>query len=172
MKYKFSLELEMIIAEARNIALNSGCDYISIIHFLIADCKSNSSTSIKGFLFKNETDYEEFCNNQRIGETITTSDDIPLTKDAESVVKTAFFLWRKNIYVSELIEPYHLFLAGSLMRKSSFKKLFINKKEIDKRLEEYYISANCFSNDRINKTFFFKLIQKLNLIKLYQFLLV
>jgi len=117
MDRNFSDELKKIIAESIIIALELGYDYVSITHIFIADCKLNFNSSIKKFAFESDSDFIDFFNQQKIDQAILIADDLPLTKDAEKVIRNGIYLWEKAVYCSDFVEPYHLFLVASLMKK-------------------------------------------------------
>ena len=76
----FSAESKAVVAESRLIALELGYNYISTVHFLLADCMSGFNDSIKDFLFSSEEEFNSFYESQRIGELFSAVDSLPLTK--------------------------------------------------------------------------------------------
>jgi len=62
----FSESFKNVIATTRLIALDLGCDYISTIHFFLADCQLHPLSSLKGLFFKNEADFNGFIKSAEL----------------------------------------------------------------------------------------------------------
>jgi hypothetical protein len=60
MTYKFSPEFKELISQSREIAIDLGYDYISTIHFFLADCESKRADSLLKFAFEDEAGYQVF----------------------------------------------------------------------------------------------------------------
>ena len=157
----FSKEIKDVISQSREIALELGCDHVSTIHLFLADCKINSSHSIKNFVFENETGFQTFYTNQKIAEPIVLAEDIPLTLEAEYAIKKAFKLWNRKKYFDHELRPYHLFLAAAQLPETLFYSIFQNKKELFEKLEQYYIKIGQINKEALNESFWKRLSRKI-----------
>src|SRR4249919_877241 len=95
---KFSQETRSLINESRLVAIDLGYDYISTVHFFLADCKLNNRHTIRDFAFKTVTDFQAFYNSQRIGDPTIFAESLPLTLEAEKTIKKANLLWSRRNY--------------------------------------------------------------------------
>ena len=83
---KVSFELNEVISNSRQIAINLGYDYISTLHLFFADCESKRRDSILNYCFKDEKEYQDFKKSYLLNEDkkqTLENEDIPLTKEAE-----------------------------------------------------------------------------------------
>ena len=157
----FSKELKDLIAESRLISIELGYDYISTLHFFLADCKLNKQYTIRNFAFKSEEDFEAFYKIQKIGESTILADDLLLTVEAEKTIRKAFKLWSHSIYFDSEIRPYHLFLGASLLSNSLFCSIFQPSEGLHEKLEQYYIETGQLNRDKINKGLWMRLSRNL-----------
>jgi hypothetical protein len=156
----FSEETKNVIAESKRIALSLGNDYISTIHFLLADCKLNDRYSIRNFAFKTEEDLQNFMNELKNGEPEKDLNTVPLTVEAEQTINQAFMLWNNNTYRDDKIYPYHLFLAAGGLKDTLFYTCFDPNDRLPNGLEEYYISIGQIKKENIHKSFWKKIFKK------------
>ncbi|HEY0356395.1 MAG TPA: hypothetical protein VGC29_09335, partial [Flavisolibacter sp.] len=147
------------IIQSREIALSLGYNYISTLHFFLADCKINGPGSIKFFAFDKDEDFQTFYNHHKTGEPIQLEEDLPLTVEAEKTLRKAFILWNGNNYYDQEVRPYHLFLAASLISRTTFCKIFPQERQLYERLANYYIDNGQINKNKIHKSFLIK-IQK------------
>lgn len=156
MSYQISPAFKELAAEARNIAIKMGYDYISTIHFFLADCYNNNSQSIKDFAFKNQDELHTFYNNQKIGEESIFVDSLPLTVEAEEALKKARQLI--TVYNDRQLYPYHFFLAASQQKKSLFYSILEPKEKLFERLEKYYIRKELINKNAERKSLWKKIL--------------
>jgi len=152
---------------SREIALDLGYDYISTIHFLLADCRLNGLWSIKRFAFKEDKDflraYEEF----RKGAVIENyTESLPLTIEAEQAIRKSAI--ECFIFSEKIICRHHVFWAAAKMKNSSIQSIFSNDPDLYENLVSYYSSLKLVDPNNA-KGFFKKNIHKFpfrNLIRL------
>jgi ATP-dependent Clp protease ATP-binding subunit ClpA len=156
MSYQFSPAVKKLVAEARNIAIDMGYDYISTIHFFLADCYNNSDQSIKDFAFKNQDELQVFYTNQKIGEGSIFVNSLPLTLEAEKALKKAGRLI--TMYNDKQLHPHHLFLAASQQKKSLFYAVLEPKEELFERLERYYLKKGLIKKNAERKPLWKKIL--------------
>lgn len=157
----FSPKTKELISEARLIAIELGYDYISTLHLFLADCKMNDAYSIKGFAFNSEEEFQAFIKNQRVGEPSIPVDDLLLTKEAEKTMRKAYKLWSHRNYIDSEVQPYHLFLAASLIRGSVFTSIFQTSNEVHEQLEQYYINKGQIDKAKIKKDLWMRISRML-----------
>lgn len=148
-----------LIECSREIALNSGADGISSLHIFLADCSINNIFSLRNFAFKSDIEFDEFYKEQFIEPIInrkfTNEDAIPLTKPAEQAIQNARNQQKKTLDVK--IEPYHIFLAMSKLKKSQFVSLFPKTYNLYDELLDYYKKIGCISYVKTENTLFDKI---------------
>lgn len=137
MELIFSHDAKNVIAESRNIAIDLGYDYISTIHFFLADCKRHSNYTIKNFAFRTDEELQQFYDSQIIGLPNLSLDNLPLTKEAEDMLRRAMVLV-KSTYNAMAIQPWHLFLAASQLQQTLFYSILTPKEGLFERLDKYY----------------------------------
>ncbi len=152
----FSKDLKDIMAQSRVIALSLGYDYISTIHFFLADCSTNSEYSVRKFVFGTQGDFQTFWISQKVGEPIMTAEHLLLTKEAEKTIRKAYRLWNRSNYFDEQIKPYHLFLSAALIDNSAFSSMFENDNQLYEKLERYYIEIGQIDKAKIYKPFWMR----------------
>jgi hypothetical protein len=156
----FSKEVKDIIAQSRDIALSLGYDYISTVHFFLADCKINNASSIKMFAFNTDQDFQAFYVNQKADEPILLAEDLPLTVEAEKTIRKAFKLWSHNNSFDKVIRPYHLFLAAALLPETLFCSIFPQEYQLYEKVEEYYIKTGQIEKDSVYKSLWMRYRRK------------
>jgi hypothetical protein len=155
----FSKRTKELIGFSREIAIELGYDYISTLHFLIADCKSDYTDSIRNFAFETDSDFNTFYKNQDVGKPSLLHESLPLTLEAEETVRLSVQLWHRT-YIYEEIQPYHIFLAAGTIENSFFRSLFSKEIDLVKELEKYYLNIGTIKGNDIHQSFFQKLIRK------------
>jgi len=135
----FSRELKQLIAKSRDIAIDLGYDYISTIHFFIADCESKTSSSILNFAFKSEGEFSKYKNDYTLpkDDLLNHFDcSLPLTIEAEITIK---LIEKERILdKKKLAYPNHLFLAALRNKKSLLYNSFKNMENVYESLKNYY----------------------------------
>ncbi len=99
--------------------------------------------------------------NQRVGEPSILIDNLLLTKEAEKTIRKAYKLWSHRNYIDSEVQPYHLFLAASLVRGSAFNSIFQHPDEVHERLEQYYINDGQIDRNKINKDLWMRISRRL-----------
>ena len=155
MSYNFSSATRELIGKARLVALDLGYNYISTLHFFLADCELNGKHSIKKFVFRDDLSYTTFYNKQKSPEpTIFFEEGLPLLKEAEITIRNAKI--EKRCYRDKFIEPYHILFAAIKYKKSVLFSIFKAKDEIAPRLENYYLAKGAIKQENIKKGFWYK----------------
>ncbi len=135
----FSTEFKELISKSRDVAIGLGYDYISTLHFFLADCEIKRPNSIYYFAFDNDKEYQQFktfCAQHSDTIADLTQSSIPLTKEAEKTIWTAIDEQqsRKQLYIF----PCHLFIAAIKNDKSLFYECFKHNPDILAALTQYY----------------------------------
>jgi ATP-dependent Clp protease ATP-binding subunit ClpA len=133
----FSHDTKEVISESRNIAIDLGYDYISTIHIFLADCKRHSNYTIKNFAFRTDEELQQFYDGQIKGLPDHSLDSLPLTKEAEDMLRRSVVLV-KSTYNARAVQPWHLFLAGSQLQQTQFYSILTPKEGLYERLDKYY----------------------------------
>ena len=139
----FTDSTKNVFAESRLIALDLGYDYISTLHFFLADCNLYPISSSKGLFFKNEAEFEKFYSNMRVGAPTTLLGSVPLLREAEQSLKKAKQVCRS--YRDEAIHPCHLLLAASQLPASPILNLLTIAGLTPEDLRNYYIRTGQLS---------------------------
>ena len=156
----FSPELKELISKSREIAIDLGYDYISTIHFFLADCESESKNSILNFGFKDKTEYLNFKKNytlEKVDLLNFINGSLPLTKEAETTIRlteTERMLNKQNECY-----PFHLFIAALKNKESLFFECFQKDDLILDKLTKYYQELGEFekgkmTDDQISKLYY------------------
>jgi hypothetical protein len=161
MNEHFSQETKDLISESRLIAINLGHDYISTLHFFLADCKLNDRFTIINLFFQKSEDFLNFYNAQKTICAGIYLDNIHLTLECEMTLKRAFKLWKTKNYPDAKIYPYHLFLAASMMKETTFYLIFDNKEDVFQRVERYYFDIGQLKPENKNVGIWASLKKKL-----------
>lgn len=157
----FSENAISLMAESRKIAVELGYDYISTLHLLLADCKLNYQYSIRNFIFHNDTEFDTFMGQHKIGDVSIFAETIPITKEAEQTIFKGCLLWSDSIYYDDEIRPYHFFLAASQLPETDFCLLLEPKKGLHERLERYYLQIGQIDQKNISKSLWSRFSKKL-----------
>ncbi len=144
MDNKFSQELKDLVFQSREMAINLGYDYISSIHFLLADCESKREDSIINFGFKAEDEYQNFKKHytlEKKGLLEFINESLPLTKEAELTIKLS--IKESKSEGLKLVLPKHLFIAALKNQNSLVYECFKNdEKALEKLIAFYKIFEN------------------------------
>lgn len=146
MNSNFSESTRLLISKARELAIELRSDGIASIHLFLADCITNDFFSIRNFAFQSNIEFEDFYKSLLDIESGIIYDDqnsIPLTKPCEQAIKLARSEQKK--FLDSRIEPYHIFLAMSKLKKSQFVSFFPNNADLYKDLIDYYRGIGCIS---------------------------
>ncbi len=139
MNQVFSVECKSLISKSREIAINLGYDYISTVHFFLADCESDSPLSIKKFAFVDNSDYIKFKNQytlDQINYLDHIDDSIPLTKEAESAIRLGEK--ERKVSGSDMTYPFHIIIASFKTENSVLADCFRNDPNVVDKLITYY----------------------------------
>lgn len=135
----FSDELKELISKSRDIAIKLGYDYISTVHFFIADCERNTGSSILNFCFSNHEEFEKF----KTGYTLDKPDlpglvneVLPLTTEAE---KTIHMMESERMFRKQTeAYPCHIFIAALKNKESLLFQCFTHDEDALDALTKYY----------------------------------
>jgi len=135
----FSNEFKELVSKSRDAAIELGYDYISTIHFFIADCDSNKSNSIYKFGFTDDKAYKKFKTEYTLPKVDLLdliSESLPLTKEAEQTI----LLTENQRLLRRQIEAYpcHFFLAALKNKESLLYDCFKHDEKALRSLEIYY----------------------------------
>lgn len=143
---RFSPTTAEVLADARRIAISLGYDYISTIHFFLADCAITRPGSIRDFRFKNLQQYQAFFAAMRLDTPFhTTEASLSLTLEAETTIKRAFDELR--LYPTKTLEPYHLMLAALKYPDSLLQAAFGDMPAAAEQLLLYYQCCGVIARD-------------------------
>lgn len=95
---KFSENFKELIALTRELVLDFGYDYISTIHFLLANCQLNRSWSIFNFTFNDISEFKivkKQYHTKNDNLLNFSSNSLPLTIESENI-------FRKSVLKSKL----------------------------------------------------------------------
>ncbi len=140
---KFSIELQDLISHAREIAIDLGYDYISTIHFFLADCESKREDSIITFAFKDETEYQNFrksYSQEKEDQLDLKNESLPLTKEAETTVILSNT--ERKLQKHPFVYPSLLFIAALKNKDSLLSKCFEHDENALTDLIKFYDDFN------------------------------
>ncbi|MFT3979163.1 MAG: Clp protease N-terminal domain-containing protein [Ferruginibacter sp.] len=142
----FSYEMLELTSGAREVAIDLGYDYISTIHFFIADCQSQNPHSILKFGFPIEKDFEKFKAGyvkNKVDILSLFNESLPLTKEAEN---TIFSAETERVRCKQFeIYPWHFFLAAIKNKDSLLYDCFRNENNVFDKLNKYYEESGAFA---------------------------
>ena len=142
MDNNFSVGYKELIAKSREVALDLGYDYISSIHFLIADYELNDADIGVSFWFKNKEAFEDFKNVQRLvqnGEKQNFDNvSLPLTKEAEITIRLS--IEEVKMQKHDVVYSWHFFIAALKNETSLIFELFKEDEFSLANLVKYYNS--------------------------------
>ena len=145
------MELKELVSKSREIAIDLGYDYISTVHFFIADCENKASNSIINFGFKSDNEFKKFKNDYTL-----KKDDIlnyidkslPLTKEAEITLRLTET--ERMLHKQELAYPSHFFLAALKNKESLLSECFKQTENAYDSLTNYYNKLNELEKSKIS----------------------
>ena len=135
----FTESTKSVFAKSRQIALDLGCDYISTLHFFLADCQLHPLSSPKGLFFDNHGSFQKFYDTSRVGAPNNAMGSVPLLKEAEKTLRHARQVCKS--YRDEAIHPCHLFVASSQLPGSPILNLLTLAKFMPEDLTNFYIRS-------------------------------
>lgn len=149
---RYALELKELIARSRNTALDLGYDYISSMHFLIADCERKERDSILHFCFAGAEEFEAFKRSQTLGivnDYAARNKTLPLTQEAEQNIRRIEEL-RQHLGQTRAY-PCHFFIAAFSDPGSAIFDHFSYTEQLSANLSRYYEQAGAFTESPINQ---------------------
>jgi len=148
----FSDDLRKLITHARKTALDLGYDYISTIHFLIADCALRQADSLFAFAFGDEEKFLQFRKKYELTASASLIDwheNLPLTKEAEKVLRG--MKQERVRYGQQCTYPCYFFLAALKDGESAVAKCFSGDVQTVEKLAEYYEGIGAFTRNQISE---------------------
>jgi hypothetical protein len=138
LEQSFSKEFKELISKSRDIAIELGYDYISTLHFFIADCENKRPASIFHFAFENESEFQQFKSfyAQHSDGLDLANNSLPLTKEAEKTVWMAIEV--QKAYKQACIYPCHLFMASVKNNKSLLAECFRGDLDVVDNMARFY----------------------------------
>ncbi len=149
----FSQEFKELVSQSRKISIDLGYDYISTIHFFLADCESSKSNSLLKFAFKDENEFLSFKKTYALEKNDhlnLINDSIPLTKEAENTIRLTETERKINNHIK--CYPFHFFIAALKNDKSLLSECFQQDKDALNKLMEYYKELGEYDNAKIAKS--------------------
>ncbi|NML64470.1 hypothetical protein HHL22_04560 [Hymenobacter sp. RP-2-7] len=113
---RFSVEMQRVIAESRQVALHLGCDYVSTLHLLLADCQLYPFWSLRDVLFGNARALTAFTEQLRAGPPLAAAGSLPLLKECERALRKTKTVARH--YRAAEVLPCHFLLAAAQVPSS------------------------------------------------------
>lgn len=147
----FSNEFREIVAYSREIAIDMGYDYISTIHFFLADCEKKLPGSIFKFAFENENQYLQFKEHYRLDKENLlhfSNESLPLTMEAETTIRLS--IDEKTFYKQTEVFACHFFIAALKNTKSHLFACFKHNENVAKNITDYYDELGCFEKSRMS----------------------
>lgn len=135
----FSESFKNVIATTRLIALDLGCDYISTIHFFLADCQLHPLSSLKGLFFKNEADFQRFYQECRVGPAVFAmgAGSVPLLAETDAALRRTKRV--AQAYQETALQPCHFFVAATEVPTSIFRSLLTTNNMAPEAALAYYV---------------------------------
>ena len=133
MDNNFSAQVKEIISFSREEALRLGNDFIGTEHLLLGLIRDGDNTAIKVLKQLNVDLYElrkevELAVKDKTGKTIATITSLPLTKQAEKVIRVTVL--EAKALKSPLVETEHLMLS-ILKNKENIATQILNQFDVD-----------------------------------------
>ena len=150
MSILFSLEFKELVSRSREMAIDLGYDYISTIHFFLADCESKSESSILRFAFKSNDEYLKFKKNYTLEKPKhlnVTNAILPLTKEAEITFKLAEN--ERTLNKQMECDPSHFFITALKNKKSLLFECFQKDESALEKLTKYYQDVGEFARNKL-----------------------
>src|ERR1700751_5914145 len=133
MDKNFSAQVKEIISYSREEALRLGNDFIGTEHLLLGLIRDGENTAIKILKQLNVDLYElrkeiELAVKDKTGKNIANINSLPLTKQAEKVIRITVLEAKAN--KSPLVESEHLMLS-ILKNKENIATQILNQFDVD-----------------------------------------
>ncbi|MBL0359092.1 MAG: hypothetical protein IPP72_20495 [Chitinophagaceae bacterium] len=151
MDHLFSPELKELVAKARETAIDLGYDYISTIHFFIADCESNYPNSIFKFAFADDNAFKKFKTDYTLNKEDLlnfTEASLPLTKEAEKTIRLSES--ERMLCKQTLVYPCHVFVAALKNEESLLFQCFKHDEHALANLVRYYKEHGVFEISKMS----------------------
>lgn len=156
----FSFELSELVSRSRETAIELGYDYISTIHFFIADCDNGRPDSILKFGFPTGQEFQKFKRDYTLakaGFPDLLNESLPLTNEAEKTIRLAES--ERILYKQTETYPCHFFLAALKNKESLLFECFKHDENALVNLIRYYDKSGDFekskmSPDQISKEYY------------------
>jgi ATP-dependent Clp protease ATP-binding subunit ClpA len=146
----FSTELQLLIKHTRKVALEMGYDYISTIHFLIANCELNLQELYK-FGFADEPAFKAYKQEWSIPEANNQENNaasLPLTVEAETTIRLTDV--ERDIHKQSAAYPCHFFLAAFKNKESLLAQAYEDDEYIIEKLTAFYQHRGDFDKSKID----------------------
>ncbi|WP_143080175.1 hypothetical protein [Hymenobacter arizonensis] len=131
-----SPELQALIAQSREVAIDLGYNYISTLHLFLADCAMPYHYSLGKLFFQDEEAQQAFYEQHRVGLANCNAGSLPLTTEFEEALRLTPTTQRHGL--CEVLHPCHLFLAASGMPNSEFSRVIPEPTNLPQRLLTHY----------------------------------
>ncbi|MBS1927814.1 MAG: ATP-dependent Clp protease ATP-binding subunit [Chitinophagaceae bacterium] len=133
MDNSFSTQVKEIISYSREEALRLGNDFIGTEHFVLGLIRDGENTAVKTLKSLNVDLFElrkdiEISVKDKTGKTIANINSIPLTKQAEKVIRISVL--EQKALKSALVESEHLMLS-ILKNKENIATQILNQYDVD-----------------------------------------
>ncbi len=133
MDNSFSTQVKEIISYSREEALRLGNDFIGTEHFVLGLIRDGENTAVKTLKSLNVDLFElrkdiEIAVKDKTGKTIANINSIPLTKQAEKVIRISVL--EQKALKSALVESEHLMLS-ILKNKENIATQILNQYDVD-----------------------------------------
>lgn len=156
MDNNFSAQVKEIISYSREEALRLGNDFIGTEHLVLGLIRDGENTAIKILKSLNVDLYElrkeiELAVKDKTGKNIANINSLPLTKQAEKVIRITVLEAKAN--KSPLVESEHLMLS-ILKNKENIATQILNQFDVDYDMfknELGYVKTDPKANSRMMK---------------------
>jgi hypothetical protein len=147
----FSSELKELVSKSREAAIELGYDYISTIHFFIADCENNRPNSILKFGFSDDQGFKKFKTDytlEKVDFLDLLDESLPLTKEAEKTIRLTES--ERIFYKQTEVYPCHFFLAALKNQESLLFECFKHDENALASLIKYYEDLGDFEKSKMS----------------------
>lgn len=147
----FSSELKELVSKARETAIELGYDYISTIHFFIADCDNSRPNSILKFGFSDDQEFKKFKTDytlEKVDFLDLLDESLPLTKEAEKTIRLTES--ERILYKQTEAYPCHFFLAALKNQESLLFECFKHDENALDSLTKYYEELGDFEKSKMS----------------------
>ncbi|MGG9963564.1 bifunctional nuclease domain-containing protein [Ferruginibacter sp. SUN106] len=147
----FSDETRQLIGASREIALQTGFDYISSIHFMLADCAAGLTGSFNNF-FDDQSVLKKLKESYRVKKIWGSGkkqDVVPLSAELAKAIRRSLSLYLH--YGANAIRPAHIFLAAIQDNESEIAKYFAGVPYCDMKMMAYYSAIGELKESEVPK---------------------